>query len=264
MQERALPRLLGMDSPQWIRFLQKVLPTGDKPHAWDPIQKQYLRMWQFTLWGKDWQEASLTEPWEAISLWQKRPELRRELEEVLDFQFGRFNVLPQKARLPYPCALEVYCNYSRDQIFAALGLEKPNSVREGVKYLHPKNSQVVTRDTDVFLVTLNKSEKEFSESTRYEDYSINKNLFHWQSQNATKPESKTGQRYLNQRKNGSIVLLFVREQKKDPQGWSQNYTFLGPAQMVKAWGSQPMTILYKLDCPIPAQYITKTDSSGVL
>lgn len=262
--ERALPRLLGMDSPQWLRFLQKVLPTGNKPHAWDPIQKQYLRMWQFTLWGKDWQEASLTEPWEAISLWQKRPELRRELEEVLDFQFGRFNVLPQKARLPYPCALEVYCNYSRDQIFAALGLEKPNSVREGVKYLHPKNSQVVTRDTDVFLVTLNKSEKEFSESTRYEDYSINKNLFHWQSQNATKPESKTGQRYLNQRKNGSIVLLFIREQKKDPQGGSQNYTFLGPAQMVKAWGSQPMTILYRLDCPIPAQYITKTDSSGVL
>lgn len=186
------------------------------------------------------------------------------MEEVLDFQFGRFNVLPQKARLPYPCALEVYCNYSRDQIFAALGLEKTNSVREGVKYLHPKNSQVVTRDTDVFLVTLNKSEKEFSESTRYEDYSINKNLFHWQSQNATKPESKTGQRYLNQRKNGSIVLLFVREQKKDPQGGSQNYTFLGPAQMVKAWGSQPITILYKLDNPIPAQYITKTDSSGVL
>lgn len=264
MLERALPRLLGLDSPQWLRFLQQVLPTGEKPAAMGPIEKQFLRMWQFTLWGKDWQDAAMKEPWEAISRWQQRPELRKELEELLDFQFARFNVLPQKAKLPYPCALEVYCNYSRDQIFAALGLEKPNSVREGVKYLHPKNSSVVNRDTDVFLVTLNKSEKEFSESTRYEDYSIDKNLFHWQSQNATAPESKTGQRYLNQRKTGSIVLLFVREQKKDPQGGSQNYTFLGPAQIVNSYGSQPMTIIYKLDSPIPAKYITKTDSSGVL
>lgn len=262
--ERALPRLLGLDSPKWLRFLQTVLSSGNKPAYFGPLEQQYLRMWQFTLWGKDWQETAMAEPWEAISRWQQHPQLRRELLELLDFQFERFSVLPQQAKLPYPCALEVYCNYSRDQIFAALGLEKPNSVREGVKYLHPKNSRVVNRDTDVFLVTLNKSEKEFSESTRYEDYSIDKNLFHWQSQNATTPESKTGQRYLNQRKNGSIVLLFVREQKKDPQGGSQNYTFLGPAQIVKSYGSQPMTIIYKLDSPIPAKYITKTDSSGVL
>lgn len=262
--ERAIPRLLGIDSPQWLRFLQKMLLIGEKPAALNPLERQYLRMWQFTLWGKDWQETALTEPWIAISQWKQWPELHKELEEILDLQFARFSVLPQKAHLPYPCALEVYCNYSRDQIFAALGLEKPNSVREGVKYLHSRNSQVVNLDTDVFLITLNKSEKEFSESTRYEDYSIDKNLFHWQSQNATTQESKTGQRYLNQRKTGSIVLLFVREQKKDPQGGSQNYTFLGPAQIVKAYGSQPITIIYKLDNPIPAKYITKTDCSGVL
>ncbi|WP_432643324.1 DUF3427 domain-containing protein [Acidaminococcus sp.] len=262
--KRAIPRLLGIDSPQWLRFLQKMLLIGEKPAALNPLERQYLRMWQFTLWGKDWQETALTEPWIAISQWKQWPELHKELEEILDLQFARFSVLPQKAHLPYPCALEVYCNYSRGQIFAALGLEKPNSVREGVKYLHSRNSQVVNLDTDVFLITLNKSEKEFSESTRYEDYSIDKNLFHWQSQNATTQESKTGQRYLNQRKTGSIVLLFVREQKKDPQGGSQNYTFLGPAQIVKAYGSQPITIIYKLDNPIPAKYITKTDCSGVL
>ena len=125
-------------------------------------------------------------------------------------------MLPQKARLPYPCALEVYCNYSRDQIFAALGLAKPNSVREGVKYLHQKNSQVVTRDTDVFLVTLNKSEKEFSESTRYEDYSINDRLFHWQSQNATTPDSPTGQRYIHQREKEILCCCSLGTEKRRP------------------------------------------------
>lgn len=111
---------------------------------------------------------------------------------------------------------------------------------------------------------MNKSEKEFSESTRYEDYSINDRLFHWQSQNATTPDSPTGQRYIHQREKGNIVLLFVREQKKDAQGTSQNYTFLGTAQLSSWSGSQPITILYHLDNPIPAKYITTTDSSGVL
>lgn len=262
--ERALPRLLGLDSPHWLSFLQQAFQENTHPAALEPVAQQYLRMWQFTLWGKNWQEAGLADPWEAVTLWKKTPELAREIQSVLAFQFDRFTVLPQKARLPYPCALEVYCNYSRDQIFAALGLAKPNSVREGVKYLHQKNSQVVTWDTDVFLVTLNKSEKEFSESTRYEDYSINDRLFHWQSQNATTPDSPTGQRYIHQREKGNIVLLFVREQKKDAQGTSQNYTFLGTAQLSSWGGSQPITILYHLDNPIPAKYITTTDSSGVL
>ncbi|WP_315968741.1 DUF3427 domain-containing protein [Acidaminococcus massiliensis] len=199
-----------------------------------------------------------------MRLWQRTPELCQEIQSILTLQFERFNVLPHKASLPYPCALEVYCNYSRDQIFAALGLNKPNSVREGVKYLHPGNSSLVNRDTDVFLVTLNKSEKEFSETTRYEDYSINDRLFHWQSQNATTPESPTGQRYIKQQEKGNIVLLFVREQKKDAQGNSQNYTFLGTAQLSSWNGSQPITIIYHLDHPIPAKYITTTDSSGVL
>ncbi|WP_370834061.1 DUF3427 domain-containing protein [Acidaminococcus sp.] len=122
-------------------------------------------------------------------------------------------------------------------------MAKPNSVREGVKYLHPENSSLVNQDTDVFLVTLNKSDKEFSESTRYEDYSINDRLFHWQSQNATTPESPTGQRYIHQREKGNIVLLFVRDQKKDSQGNSQNYTFLGTAQLSSWSGSQPITIM---------------------
>lgn len=262
--ERAMPRLLGIDSPHWLTFLQRAFQNPAEPFDLPSLQQQYLRMWQFTLWGKDWQEAGLKDPWEAIRLWQRTPELCQEIQSILTLQFERFNVLPHKASLPYPCALEVYCNYSRDQIFAALGLNKPNSVREGVKYLHPGNSSLVNRDTDVFLVTLNKSEKEFSETTRYEDYSINDRLFHWQSQNATTPESPTGQRYIKQQEKGNIVLLFVREQKKDAQGNSQNYTFLGTAQLSSWNGSQPITIIYHLDHPIPAKYITTTDSSGVL
>lgn len=80
----------------------------------------------------------------------------------------------------------------------------PNNVREGVKWLPEKK-------LDVFMVTLNKSDKDYSPTTMYEDYSINEELFHWQSQNATSDTSSTGQRYINHRQMGTKVLLFANK-----------------------------------------------------
>ena len=249
---KAFPRLLSMDSPKWIsfmkRFYEKESPLMSR------VEKKYLAMWAITLFplsplaGKTITESALV----------------KEILEFLDYRESKLDVIPRKADLPYACGLEVYGNYTRDQIFTALGLAKANSVREGVKYLDAKNSDMVTAPTDVFLVTLNKSEKEFSDTTLYEDYSIDKHLFHWQSQSTIRPESKTGQRYIHQKEKGNIVLLFVRSSKKDSYGNSMAYTFLGTAQIVSWEGSQPMSIIYRLDQPIPAKYIEKTDSSGVL
>ena len=249
---KAFPRLLSMDSPKWIsfmkRFYEKESPLMSR------VEKKYLAMWAITLFplsplaGKTITESALV----------------KEILEFLDYRESKLDVIPRKADLPYACGLEVYGNYTRDQIFTALGLAKANSVREGVKYLDAKNSDMVTAPTDVFLVTLNKSEKEFSDTTLYEDYSIDKHLFHWQSQSTIRPESKTGQRYIHQKEKGGIVLLFVRSSKKDSYGNSMAYTFLGTAQIVSWEGSQPMSIIYRLDQPIPAKYIEKTDSSGVL
>ena len=220
-------------------------------------------MWSITLFP-DGQSYTPQDPAEAITRFANQKELKQEIKELLAYQYDQLNLIPEKADLPYPCGLEVYCNYTRDQIFSALGLAKPSSVREGVKYLHPGNSDMVTTDTDVFLVTLNKSEKEFSDTTLYEDYSIDKHLFHWQSQSTTTPESKTGQRYIHQREKGNQVLLFVRAAKKDDYKNAMAFTFLGTAQIVSWQGSQPMSILYRLNHPIPAKYIVKTDTSGVL
>ena len=91
-----------------------------------------------------------------------------------------------------------------DQILVALDFMKPKTVREGVKYLSDKK-------TDLFFVTLNKADKDYSPTTMYNDYSINENLFHWQSQSTTSAESKTGQRYINHKRSGNKILLFVRE-----------------------------------------------------
>ena len=67
----------------------------------------------------------------------------------------------------------------------------------------------------MLLITLNKSDKEYSPTTMYNDYSINARLFHWQSQSTTSADAPTGQRYIGYKAQGSHVLLFVREFKND-------------------------------------------------
>jgi len=122
----------------------------------------------------------------------------------------------------------------------------------GVKYFSEKK-------TDVFFVTLNKSDKDYSPTTLYNDYSINEWLFHWQSQSTTSAESSTGQRYISHRRIGSQILLFVRENKKDNFGSAAPYTFLGLADYIKHDGSRPMNITWKLRAPIPAKFMKKTN-----
>lgn len=110
------------------------------------------------------------------------------------------------------------------------------------------------------MITLNKSDKDYSPTTMYNDYSINETLFHWQSQSTTSAFSPTGQRYIHHVQMGSKVLLFVREFKTDNiSAVAEAYTFLGPATYVKHEGSRPMNITWRLEYPIPARFLKKTN-----
>ena len=153
--------------------------------------------------------------------------------------------------MDYDCPLDVHCQYTQKQIFTALDDLSSANYQAGVKYFDKKK-------TDVLLVTLNKSDKEYSPTTMYNDYSINSELFHWQSQNKTSPESTTGQRYIHHREMGTSVMIFVREYKNTKLG-AAPYTFLGLADYVKSEGSKPMNVVWKLQKPIPAKYIKKTN-----
>ena len=105
-------------------------------------------------------------------------------------------------------------------------------------------------------MTLNKSEKDYSPSTMYQDYSINEELFHWQSQGRTTEESPTGQRYVNQRDNRGNVLFFVREYKTESQ-FAAPYTCIGLADYQNHYGSAPVSIVWKMKEPIPGFVMQK-------
>lgn len=252
---KAMMKLADINSRRWISFLLGLMPDIQNADLSDmtAIEKRMVQMLVLTIWGRE------AENWNDDDVQSNLRELGgstvfiSELIELLKYRYDHIDFIDKPLDIGFDCPLDLHCVYTRDQILSALDFKKPSTVREGVKWLPDKN-------TDVFFITLNKADKDYSPTTMYNDYSINESLFHWQSQSTTSETSPTGQRYIHHRERGSRVLLFVREFKTDrTTGTAQSYTCLGTAKYVSHEGSQPMNIIWRLDDPIPAKYLKKTN-----
>ena len=250
---KAFGRLSAIDSRRWIRFLLDLLPKLDNTDfsKLSPIEQRTLQMFYIIIWGSAANSLDDDEVLDHLYTLADSPVMLAELMELLQYKYDHIDFIDAPVNLGFDCPLDLHCTYTRDQLLVAMDFMSPNSVREGVKWLPEKQ-------IDVLFVTLNKSDKDYSPTTMYDDYSINETLFHWQSQSTTTDTRSVGQRYINHRKGGSKVLLFVREFKKDISGTAP-YTFLGTVNYVKHTGSRPMNITWKLDNPIPAKYLKKTN-----
>ena len=252
---KAFARLAVIDSRRWISFLLDILPRLDDVDfvALSDVEKRMLQMFYITVWGKaveDWSSEEVLDNLYALS---DSTTLLGELISLLQYRFEQIDFIDEPVDLGFDCPLDLHCTYTRDQLLVAMDFMKPATVREGVKWLPEKQ-------LDVFFVTLNKTDKDYSPTTMYNDYSINESLFHWQSQSTTANNSPTGQRYIHHKERGSKVLLFVREFKSDRvTGGAEAYTYLGTANYVKHQGSRPMNITWNLDRPIPAKFLKKTN-----
>ena len=121
--------------------------------------------------------------------------------------------------------------------------------REGVKWMGQERC-------DVFLITLNKTEKRFSPTTRYRDYAISRELLHWESQSGTGSASPTGQRYQHHVRQGSGVMIFARMEAGD-----RAFHFLGPAFYVNHQGERPMQVTWRLSHPLPGDLLIQYRSA---
>lgn len=255
MMTKALARLAVIDSRRWITFLLDLLPRLDDVDfdKLSDIEKRMLQMFYITVWGKAAEDWSSDEVWDNLYALADSPVLLGELIELLRYQYNQIDFIDAPVDVGFDCPLDLHCTYTRDQLLVALDFLKPATVREGVKWLPDQK-------LDVFFVTLNKADKDYSPTTMYNDYSINEWLFHWQSQSTTAERSSTGQRYIHHKEQGSRVLLFVREFKADRiTNGAEAYTYLGTANYVKHEGEKPMNITWRLDAPIPAKYLKKTN-----
>lgn len=248
---RRIPVLLSMDSPKMIRFAINFINNPEMKLNYE--EKILLNMFYYTFYSEIPNKQGLSSEKEGILELVKTQEYRNEILEILNILYERINCVPVANSYDFINPLEVHSTYTLAQIMASYEYfdehSKP-SFREGVKYFEDKN-------LDIFLVTLNKSDKDFSEATLYEDYAINENLFHWQSQNRDSQESKNIQRYIHS--NGRISL-FVRDYKKENEITSP-YMYLGECEYVNHSGNKPVSFVWKLKNSIPGKFISEANKN---
>jgi hypothetical protein len=87
----------------------------------------------------------------------------------------------------------------------------------------------------------------------YEDYAVTDSLFHWQSQSGVGPDSSTGQRYRRHQEMGYVPMLFVRPGKRLENGLTTPFFFCGPLRYLRHEGSRPMSIVWRLEHPMPTR-----------
>ncbi|PVY40237.1 DEAD/DEAH box helicase [Pontibacter virosus] len=246
--EKGLKRVVQIDSPSYLQFITNLVEHDFDYTDTDGLDNQFALMFYYDIWQKGIGEYGFTNIKEGLQAIGNYTVLKSELREIISYLRSQLEHTTKAVTLGYPLALELHARYSRDEILCAFGKTTPERAfpsQEGVINIPALN-------TELLLVTLNKSDKDFSPSTQYEDYAINEKIFHWQSQNKTAPESPVGISYIMHRENEKRLLLFVREEKKDAYGFTSPYYFLGPVDYVTHKGSKPMSINWELHEPMPA------------
>lgn len=234
----------------WISYIKKPV----KPQT--EFENRMLNMLYYTFYKKFPEKNGFSSIEEGIHNVLKEDFIKNEALEILNYKRSHIDFIPKKNEYDFVCPLEVGCQYNTRQIMAAFGEfneKRSPEFREGVKYFKDLK-------TDIFLINLNKSEKDFSPSTMYEDYAINDHLFHWQSQSRDKMKSEKIQRYIHHKKTGNNISFFVRE-FKNIGSYTSPYTFLGNADYVSCEAEQPVNFIWKLHEPIPGKLLEKANKA---
>jgi hypothetical protein len=248
--DRSFGRALHVDDDDrfdsWGRWLADATPP---PRAPANTREGRLQMMLFAALGQ--RGTPLDQIGRVFDeLWGDR-DRRQELHELLAVlrDRARANTVPLEARSAVP--LHSHATYALYEIVSGFGLlGKDGSLREtreGLLWAEDSRAHL-------FFITLEKSDTEYSPTTKYEDYPISPSLFHWESQSTTSTDSPTGQRYINHRARGERVLLFARRRKRDGRGETTPYTCLGFANLVRHESSRPMKIVWELERPMPAGF----------
>lgn len=245
-----LRRLSDIDSRRWITALRRFL-TDDALLTAELDRKMGLMLF-YTFYQNTPLECGYHSLDDFLAQLRHSP-YRTELLDLLQLRYEALNFTDEPVELGFPSPLDLHCTYTRNQILAGFG-EIDEQVyftwQEGVRELKG-------RHTDIFTIDLKKTENDFSATTRYKDYAISADQFHWQSQSRTTQHCTVGQRYLNQRQNGQNILLFVRPEKTQ-NGKTMPYVFLGKADFISASGNRPINIVWQTEQPMPTWVVEQS------
>lgn len=237
-----------INSIPYIRFIQRCIKNN---FQYSPQERIFALMLYYTLYSDVPQKSKFGSIEKALQHFAKYQYFVQELGEIMEYLENHIEHETFAIGQGLPAELEQYGCYSKDEIFVLLKAQNEIRTMSGFP-AGVYNAKEV--DTEVFFVTLNKSDKEFSPTTQYKDYVISENMFHWESQNSEAHTNK-GQRYVNQQANGKRFLLFVREDKKDVYGNTAPFYCFGFVNYVSSTGDFPMSITWQTQQPIMPQFL---------
>lgn len=245
---KVLGRMMHVDDDErYIRWRDWL--ADDKPPALPAPGSRDERLQWMLFAALHARKRPLLEVQSAIGELWGSPVARQELIELLDIAHDQSRLDTVKVDPFGAVPIHSHATYGLYEIVAAYGLASKGvlrELREGVAWAEG-------HQTDLFFVTINKSDEDYTPTTRYQDYPISPTLFQWESQSKTASTSATGRRYIEHAKRGSRVLMFVRQDKVDERGVSAPYISLGYARYVSHQFDRPMRIVWELDRPMPAE-----------
>lgn len=233
------------DRARAATYLRLMLPGGPAIADLDPGERDLARMLVYTVWPDLGAHTSLDD---ALATLRAHPAVADEARALMLLGVDRARHVPQPLGIA-GVSVRSHATYRRDEILAGIGwadgTRKTRGHAAGVAYAEATN-------VDALLVTMRKEDKDFAPSTRYRDYPLSAELFHWESQNATTRGSPAGQRYLH---GISWVLLFVRAAREDEFGGGAPFLCLGRASLVEHHGERPIAITWRLERPMPVEVL---------
>ncbi|BCD99342.1 DEAD/DEAH box helicase [Marinagarivorans cellulosilyticus] len=165
-------RILTCDDHDYLLFLKYLCMHDFVPKD---INDRHVTMCHYDFWQKNGCEAGFESIEHSLN-GLKQLGVAEELSDVLDWQLAQTKydqpVMPELKDV----SLRLHARYAREQIlvgFGATTFEYQPAAREGLFAINDQN-------IELFFVTLDKNEKQFSPTTMYHDYAINERLFHWQ------------------------------------------------------------------------------------
>ncbi|MFA9217200.1 MAG: DUF3427 domain-containing protein [Sphingomonadaceae bacterium] len=230
---RRMGAILHANDPALLAAWATVLTTGD-------IDATRVQMLAYQLLHD---ATELVTPAAFMALLHQHPALHQELGEIIDWLRNTSAVesVPLQG-VPSSWPLTLHARYERREIQTAVGhltaVSRPQ-FREGCLPL--ADSKI-----ELMFVTLDKREG-FGERVQFHDYAISTDKFHWQSQNKAGINNATGRRYLDSASNGWRFQLFVRENTESA------FIALGPVVLESQSGEKPISIVWKLEVPMPIE-----------
>ena len=249
--EGGLARLFHSNSYDYLSFLQKLIGNGMKqvPNPTNREQK-FLQLLYYTVWMDKVESVNKTydkhfsDIEDAVASIDSINWLKEELAFLVRLRLAGLSKTTKWFSVDDSAEIELYGCYSADEIHLLLENKLGRWQVFGTQYNMERKFAMV-------FVTLNKSDKEYSPTTLYEDYAISANQFHWQSMNSVRIGSEEGNRITQQKENGWKFILFVRDAKKDEYGNTNAYYCLGLIDFHESRGERPMNVVWDMQQPIP-------------